>query len=157
MRNWIAVYSTLIIALILTLLPMPGVTVWMRPAWVLMVLIFWAMTMPDIVNIGTAWLAGLVVDLLTGTMLGEHALAYTVVIFFVSHMHLRLIMYPLFQQAICILFFTMGYQFLIYSIQGVIGEPPATRLYWLSSLTSMFLWPWLFILMRDCRRRFITL
>jgi len=154
MHSWFAIFTTLLLALVLALLPMPDWTVWLRPAWVLMVLIYWTIAMPYRVSVGIAWLLGIIIDLLTGTLLGEHALAFTIVIYFVSRMQMRLHMYPLLQQSISILFFVLLYQFILYCIQGFIGQLPTSHLYWLSSLTSMLLWPWLFILMRDYRRWF---
>lgn len=154
MHSGFAIFTTLLMAVVLALLPMPDWTIWLRPAWVLMVLIYWAMVTPHRVSIGTAWMVGLIVDLLNGSLLGEHAFAYTVVIYFVSRMYIRLRMYPLLQQGFSILIFVLLYQFILYCIQGFIGELPDSHLYWLSSVTSMLLWPWLFVLMRDCRRRF---
>lgn len=154
MHSAIAITMTLLMALVLAMLPMPDWTIWLRPAWVLMVLIYWAMNVPLRVSIGTAWFVGLIVDLLNGTLLGEHALAYTAVIYVVSRMHIRLRMYPMLQQGLSVGMFVLTYQFIIYCIQGFIGDLPSSRLYWLSSLTSMLLWPWLFVLLRDCRRRF---
>jgi rod shape-determining protein MreD len=152
MHNSFAVFLTLLIALILALLPMPDWTVWLRPAWVLMVLIYWAMTMPYQVSVGIAWLTGLVVDLLNGSLLGEHALAFTIVIYFVSRLHIRLRMSPMLQQGISIFVFVLMYQFILYCIQGFIGQLPGSNLYWLSSVSSMLLWPWLFVVMRDSRK-----
>lgn len=154
MHSWFAVLVTLLIAMALTLLPMPDWTIWLRPQWVLLVLIYWAITIPYRVSVGAAWIAGLTMDLLNGTLLGEHALALTVVIYFVNRLHIRLRMYPLMQQGFSILCFTLMYQFILYCIQGFVGELPTSHLYWLSSVTSMLLWPWLFVLMRDCHRRF---
>jgi rod shape-determining protein MreD len=149
-----AVLTTLLMAIVLALLPMPDWTIWLRPAWVLMILIYWAMMTPYQVSVGVSWLVGLFVDLLNGTLLGEHALAFTIVIYFVSRMHIRLRMYPMLQQGMSILVFVLLYQFILYCIQGFIGELPSSHLYWLSSVTSMLLWPWLFVLMRDLSRWF---
>lgn len=154
MHRWFAIISTLAVALVLTFLPMPDWTAWLRPAWVLMVLSYWAMTTPDRVGVGAAWFTGLVVDLLNGTLLGEHALGFTIVIYIIARMHIRLQMYPLLQQGLCIFFFTLTYQFILYCVQGFIGELPGSHLYWLSSVTSMLLWPWLYILMQDYRKWF---
>lgn len=153
MHSWLAVLSSLAIAMILTLLPMPESMIWFRPAWVLMVLIFWTIMSPLRVNMGTAFITGLFLDLLTSTLLGEHALALTLVIYFVSRISIRLRMYPILQQSLSILLFVLLYQFILYCIQGFIGELPRNHLYWCSSLTSMLLWPWLFVLMRDGLRR----
>lgn len=152
MHSWFVILTTLLIALILALLPMPDWTMWLRPAWVLIVLIYWAITAPDRVNVGVAWMTGLVVDVLNGSLLGEHALAFTIVIYFVSRIYIRIRMFPMMQQGLSIFIFVLLYQFVLYCIQGFIGELPRSHLYWLSSLTSMLLWPWLFVLMRDCRR-----
>lgn len=152
MHNWSTILLTLIIALTLMLLPMPGWTVWLRPAWVLMVLIYWAMVAPNKVSVGVAWIVGLLVDLLNGTLLGEHALAFIIVIYIVSRMHIRLRMSPMLQQGLSVLVFVLLYQFILYCIQGFIGQLPVSQLYWLSSVTSMLLWPWLFVLMRDSHR-----
>lgn len=154
MHNWLVIILTFIVALVLTLLPMPNWTIWLRPAWVLMVLIYWTMTIPYQVGVGTAWTTGLILDLLSGTLLGEHALAFTIVIYFVVRMHSRLRMYPMLQQGMSILMFVLLYQFILYCTQGFIGQLPRSNLYWLSPVTSMLLWPWLFVLLRDCGRWF---
>src|SRR5579885_2555535 len=112
MHNWFAIIVTLFIALVLALLPMPEWTIWLRPAWVLMVLIYWSITVPGRVGVGTAWVMGIIMDVLNDTLLGEHALAYTMVIYFVSRMHIRLRMYPLLQQGLSIWAFVFLYQFI---------------------------------------------
>jgi len=152
--NWFVIVITLIIAFILTLLPMPGWTVWMRPAWVLMALLYWATAMPYRVNVITAWMAGLCLDVFNGTLLGEHALALAVVIYFAVRIHSRFRMFPLMQQGLFVFVFVLFYQFILYCIQGFVGELPKSWLYWSSALTSMLLWPWVFVIMHDCRRRF---
>lgn len=154
MHNYFVIFLSIIAAMILAMLPMPDWFLWWRPAWVLLVLIFWALTMPQLVSVGAAWIVGLIVDLLNGTLLGEHALAFTIVIYIVSRMHIRLNMYPMMQQGLSVLFFVLLYQFILFCVQGFIGELPNSQLYWMSSITSMLLWPWLFVLLRDYRRWF---
>lgn len=154
MHNSIAVFSSLLGAIILAMLPLPDWMVWLRPAWVLMVLIFWSMMTPDFVGVGTAWLVGVILDLLNGTLLGEHALALTVIVYMVSYLSIRLRMSPLLQQGISVFFFTLIYLFIVYCIQGFIGELPGSHMYWLSAVSSMMLWPWFFVVMRDTSKWF---
>src|SRR3990167_2675962 len=143
MRNLNAIAITLFVALFLMLLPMPAWTMCARPAWVLMVLIYWTMNTPYHVNVGIAWTVGLLVDILTGTMLGEHALALTIVVYLAYRSRMRIKMYPMLQQGLSIFIFILIYQFILFCIQGFVGEAPRSSLYWLSSLTSVLLWPWL--------------
>jgi rod shape-determining protein MreD len=150
---WLPVFLSFLVAVILTLLPMPDWTIWLRPAWVLMVLIYWVMIAPQRVNVGVAWAVGIIMDVLNGTLLGEHALALTIVTFFVARLHTQLRMYPVLQQGMWVFLFVLLYQFILFCVQGFIGELPKTWLYWSSSLTSMVLWPWVYTIMRDYRRK----
>lgn len=152
MYRFFPILFTLFLASCLTLLPMPEMANWLRPAWILMVLIFWTLYLPNVVNVGAAWLMGIWLDILTGTMIGEHALAMTVAIYLVYHSHLRIKMNPVIQQSISVCFFVLIYQAIIYGIQGFIGQAPESRLYWLSAVTSMVLWPWLTVTLRDYSR-----
>lgn len=153
-HNWFVILATFFVALVLTLLPMPDWTVWLRPSWVLLVLIYWTMNVPYSVNVGTAWAMGIILDVLNGTLLGEHALALTIVVYFVARMHSRMRMFSLLQQGLCIFLFVLIYQFILYCVQGFIGELPHDWLYWSPAVTSMLLWPWVYSIMRNSRRRF---
>ncbi|OGT54570.1 MAG: rod shape-determining protein MreD [Gammaproteobacteria bacterium RIFCSPHIGHO2_12_FULL_42_10] len=147
-RNlWMGV--TLLGALMLTILPMPLWMAWSSPAWVLLTLLYWTMKLPHRMSLGIVWIIGILLDLLSGTPVGEHAFALTVVMYCVFRIYMRLRMYPLLQQSLNIFFFVLLYQFLLYCMQGFMDDLPNNPLYWLSSLTSMLCWPWLFFLMRE--------
>lgn len=148
------VTMTLLAGLMLTLLPMPDWAVWIRPAWVLLIVIYWCLYLPYRVNVGTAWVMGLMLDVLSGTLLGEHALAMTIVIYIVTRMDARMRMFPLAQQGMSVLILVLLYQAIIYCVQGFIGQLPPTWLYWAGSVSSMLLWPWVFSLLKDCHQRF---
>lgn len=147
-NSFFLILTTLIVAFLLTLLPMPGWAVWLRPAWVLMILIYWAMMDPERINVGIAWIVGIFLDVLEGTLLGEHALALTLVVYIVVRMYSRLRMFPLIQQGMSIFLLVLLYQFILFCIQGFLGALPSSWLYWSSSLTSMLLWPWVYSILR---------
>lgn len=146
------VVLSLLIALLLTLLPMPDWAIWLRPAWVLLVVMYWVLFYPQSVNVGTAWIAGLFLDLLNGTLLGEHALAMTCAVAVVAKMHTRLRMFPLLQQTFSIFLIILLYQIIIYGVQGFLGQLPRSLAYWSSSFTSMLLWPWIVGFLQDISR-----
>jgi rod shape-determining protein MreD len=152
--SWPLIIASFIGAIILTLLPMPEWTVWLRPAWVLMVVIYWIIMAPNYVNVGAAWFVGLILDLLNGSLLGEHALAMLSVAYIVSRIYLRIRMFPFIQQSLTVFLLVLFYQGILFCIQGFIGDLPASSLFWASALTSMILWPWLFSLLRNCQRKF---
>lgn len=153
-RDWLIIFLSFVVAFMMTLLPMPSWAVWVRPAWILMVIIFWASIMPYRVNVGIAWLVGIFLDVLNGTLIGEHALGFTIVTYLVVRMHTRFCMYPLIQQGLSVFIFVLVNQFIIFCVQGFIGDLPRNWLYWSPAVTSLLLWPWVSMIMQDCRRRF---
>ncbi len=153
-QNWLVVPVTFLVAFILTLLPMPDWTIWLRPSWVLMVLIYWMMILPHRINLGVAWIMGIFLDVLNGTLLGEHALAMTIATYVVARMHSRMRMFSLLQQSLCVMLIVFIYQFVLYCVQGFLGQTPHSWLFWSSPITSMLLWPWLFSIIKSSRRRY---
>lgn len=148
------IFLSLTAALLLTIVPLPEHLRLLRPDWVLLVLIYWAMALPHRVGVGIGWIMGLINDVLTGMLLGQHALAYCLVIFLTLKLHQRLRLYPLWQQAQSILvLLTLG-QLILLWINGMIGRPLHSWLYWAPSVLGALLWPVLFVFLRGLRRAF---
>ena len=77
----LVIVVTLCIAMLLTILPMPDWARPFRPQWVTLVLLYWAIALPHRIGVGSGFLVGIVLDVLTGTLLGQHALGLTIVTF----------------------------------------------------------------------------
>lgn len=152
-RSRIYISLTLLLAMILTFIPLPVWTVWFRPLFVPLFFCFWAQTFPEQVSVGVAWFLGLLMDLLLGTLLGVHALLLTALAFIIAKFHKRWRMFPMIQQAGVIFILMLSYLFLQYWIHGLLGRPPGTWKYWLPALTSALLWPWLTIFLSGVRQR----
>lgn len=150
-NGWVIAVS-FIMALLLTIVPMPGWTVTLRPEWVVLVLIYWCMALPQRVGVGIAWVVGLVLDVLQGTLLGQHALSLSVVAFLTLKLHQRVRFFPMWQQALIVLLLIALHQLLILWVEGINGQPSQSWSYWLPSLSSMVLWPALFVVLRGARR-----
>jgi rod shape-determining protein MreD len=148
------IFTSFVIAMLLVALPLPEWAQQLRPDWALLVLIYWCMALPERFGIGLSWLVGLFIDVLTGALLGQHALAYAVVAFVVMKLHKRVRVFPLWQQALLVLILSLLSQLLTLWIKGAIDRVPGSWTYWLPSITSTLIWPWAFLLMRDIRRRF---
>lgn len=97
--NIVSIYFTLLIALVCQLFPWVGQGVIFRPDFMLVVLLYWLLRAPGICNIGTAWIAGLLVDLATGSLLGQHALSFTITAFVALSYQRRLVLFNTWQLA----------------------------------------------------------
>jgi rod shape-determining protein MreD len=151
-RGRVVILVTFAIALVLQAVPLPRWAAPYRPDWVGLVLIYWCMATPQRVGVGSGWVAGLVLDVMQGSLLGQNALAKAVLAFLANTFHLRIRMFPVWQQALTVLAFTMVNQALIVWIKGVTGELYGLWWYWAPCIASMVIWPWLFIILRDVRR-----
>ncbi len=151
--GWVIAF-TFIAALALTMLPLPDWAEGFRPEWVAMVLVYWCLALPDRVGVGIGWSMGLLLDVVRGALLGQNALALAFIAYVVVNLYQRLRIFPLWQQALFVLVLIALDQLLVLWVKGVIGQPPQSWLYWLPSVTSMLLWPWVFLILRDLRRQF---
>lgn len=146
---------TIIIALMLSILPLPVWAEFYRPAWPVLVLIYWCMALPQRVGVGIGWLTGLMLDVLKGALLGQHALALAVVCYLTLNLHQRIRVFPLWQQALTIMVLLALYQLLILWFDGITaGQTHKGWVYWMPTLIGTLLWPWIFVVLRDLRRRF---
>ncbi|MDB5731335.1 MAG: mreD [Variovorax sp.] len=94
-------WGSLLAALLLAMVPL-GRLAWL-PDLLALVLVFWAVHQPQRIGIGTAFVFGLVMDVHQGTLLGQHALSYSLLAFCASLGHRRLLDYPLASQALQVL------------------------------------------------------
>jgi rod shape-determining protein MreD len=73
------IVASFALALFLNFLPWRDLRV--VPDFVALVLLFWCIRQPRLVGLGVAWTLGLVTDAGNGVLLGQHALAYSVLAF----------------------------------------------------------------------------
>jgi rod shape-determining protein MreD len=144
---------SLLLALLLSVIGMPETTEHLRPPWMLLTLIFWTLNAPDKVGIATAWIMGLLVDAMSGVLLGSHALGMSLVIFIVMNIYQRLRIFPIWQQASLVFLLLLVERVIQYWVLGISkGISPGLE-FWLSPLVGLFIWPWLSIIYTELLHR----
>ena len=156
MRGFSIIAVTFLISLVLSILPMPESLQLYRIQWTALVLIYWCMAVPERVGVGVGFLVGLLLDILTGTLLGQHALGLSVISFIVIKTYRRVRVFPLWQQSVFVVLLLLLERLLFFWVDGTIGRPAKGTESWIAPLFGGLIWPWLFIVMRDLRRRFHT-
>ena len=149
---------TFVVAMVLAIIPLPDFVPaklgYLRPEWIVLVLIYWVIALPQRIGIAIAWCVGLLSDVLLGSLLGQHAIAFIVVAYIATSLYQRLRMFSVWQQSM-IVFATVGLNQLINSwIENIAGLTEWNIWYLLASVMSALLWPWVFLLLRYLRRRF---
>ncbi len=153
--NPLFIWFSLISALALNMLLNMGL--FGRAAWVpdvlAVVLVFWCVHQPLRIGVGTAFFFGLAMDVHQGALLGQHALAYTVMAFGAVAMHRRLLWFPVLQQALQVLpLFAVAHLLgMVVRLLGG-GSFPGWP-YFLSPLIEAMLWPFVTVMLLAPQRR----
>lgn len=148
---------TILLAGWLEVMPWPEGIAVLRPQWLVLVMIYWAIALPQ--RIGVVWGAGagLFLDVLRGVTLGQHALALTLVVYIGQAIHKRLRVFPPLHQS-AVIFMLVGLAVLVaYQIQGLAGRaqlPPAHML--AGALSSAILWRPAYLALRWTRQTFLV-
>lgn len=142
---------SLIMAFVLNLMPwgqMVGV-----PDFVALVLVFWNIHQPRKVGISVAFLMGLLMDVNESTLLGENALAYTLLSYFAIMIHRRVLWFPLRTQALHVLPLMLLAQAVQLVIQLMVTGKSPDWFYFSESVISALLWPVVSLLLLAPQRR----
>lgn len=150
----LAIVITVCMAMLLMILPMPDWARPFRPQWVTLVMLYWAIALPHRVGVGSGFLVGIVLDVLTGTLLGQHALGLSIVIFIAIQLHQRIRVFPFWQQSLGVLVLLVIEHLLALWVVGATRGVTPGLLYWAVPLIGALLWPWIFVTLRKIRRQF---
>ncbi|MFN3786009.1 MAG: rod shape-determining protein MreD [Thiothrix sp.] len=137
-----AVLLTLLLAAVLAIVPLGDYLSAWRPEWIALTLVHWGLVIRDRVSLVTAFVVGLLIDVLNGSVIGQHALGYVLVTYLAVRLSLRMTPEAFLQQ-IALLFPILGLYLLvnlwIYTVTGV--SSLGGWQYWLPLLSSLAIWP----------------
>lgn len=130
-----------LVALSLEVAPMPGTLEPWRPPWVALSVIYWSMHRPARYGVGIAWLIGLLLDVLKGSVLGQNALSMAVAAYVTVKLCQRLRVFPIWQQAISVSLIIAVLGFIGFWIQGMTGELQGGLLRLAPIVSTLIVWP----------------
>lgn len=131
------------IGIVLTLIPLPEVWDEFKPEWVALLVFYWTLTQPNSFGIVSAWLVGLCVDVLTGSLLGQHALGYITLSYMAISISSQYPMLSVLQQLLTVFVALAVYLLLKIWIIGISGTGTNLSNQWSTIILSTLLWHWL--------------
>jgi len=141
-----------IAAFILSMVPLPQMLQTVRPEFVLIVLIYWCIALPNRIGVGYGWIAGLIFDVSTDALLGQHALTFALIAYLAIKLHQRIRVFPIWQQALTIFVLMMLQGTITLWIKGMLGDAPSLWSFMLPAISTALFWPVAYLLMRQIRR-----
>jgi rod shape-determining protein MreD len=152
-RTWLLIGVTVLVALMLMFLRLPHWAEWLRPQWPVLVVLYWAMMLPERVNIGFAWVLGLLLDVWYNTPLGINALSLMLVTYFMTQFAARIKSLTYWQVSIIVLGLVILYQILPYLLQAYLGASYGFSLILSRACVSALLWPLVVFVLFNYRRK----
>ena len=140
-------FISLVLAMGLNIFPFSSYRKDLNPDWVLLTLIFWVLAIPERIGIFNALAVGLLVDALTGRVLGQHALVYVLIIYVCLVFHRRLRQYLLAQQAFSVFLCLLFSQIIEFMVEGIQGDTKFTLMFWMPVVIGTFFWPVIYALL----------
>ncbi len=145
--------TSLVMAIVLTIVPLPPMLAPLKPYWVALVMIYWHLEAGRLRHLGQAFVLGLVVDLLTGSLLGMHALSLIILSYLLGRFRARIRFFPPWQQAAAILALLVNDRIVQLWIVVLADRGLPEWSWWLSPLVGVAIWPWLFLGLDALRQR----
>ena len=132
---------TVVVGLVLTVLPLPAWLDVLRPAFLVLTVLYWSVQAPRLGGIALGFFAGFALDVFQGPVLGQHALALALVAYIAVREHQRIRTKPTLQQAIIVFGALAMYEFVVFAIDGWSGHPVTSPLRWVHTVTGALIWP----------------
>ena len=151
--RFFVVHLSLVIALVLMILPLPDFVQLYRPNFVALVLLYWSMALPRRVGLWFAFFTGIIVDTAQGTLLGQHTLALVTIVYINLNFYQRIRVLRLGQQAIYVFLLLLLNRLMIAWIEGMLGRVTPLPAFFAGPFVGMLFWPWMFVVLRDLRRK----
>ena len=140
-QSYLLILLSTLVALVLSVYPLPIAWRWWRPEFVMLVSIYWISVFPLTLSLGFLALTGLLQDLLEGVPLGEHGLSLIIIAYICIMSYQRVRNFSLVKESAWIFILVGLAQFPTNWVQSMSGRPISGLLFLAPALSSAILWP----------------
>lgn len=139
--GWPVVAGLVLAALLVLVIPLPGGLAPLRPNVLALVVLWLCLLAPRPTGLVFAFAVGLAQDAVHGMLLGQNALALTVIAYAALKLRLRIRAFPPLQQSAAVFALLALGEFVVFWIDGVSGHPLTEWTRWLSVVVGAACWP----------------
>ncbi len=150
-KKWWIIPATLAVAIVLSAIPVGSHWQTYRPDWVSLVIIYWCFAVPGKIGLGSAWLIGILLDVLSFGVLGRYALSKVLIVFIADRLSLRVRTFPIWQQAWLILLLLLAETLMVTLSEVFVGRMHFTYDRVIASIIGALLWIPIYFVLRRLR------
>ena len=140
-RNLIFTWSIILLSIVLTITPLPDLINSFRLPWLMMTVIYFSIFNVSLIGVLSAWLAGLILDLMAGGLMGENAMILSIISYLSYRFRFQIRVYPIWQIMVVVLIFLSLGELLSLWIQGVSGTMNLSVTEWINISIAVIIWP----------------
>ena len=140
-RNLIFTWSIILLSIVLTIIPLPDLINSFRLPWLMMTVIYFSIFNVALIGVFSAWLSGLILDLMAGGLMGENAMILSVISYLSYRFRFQIRVYPIWQIMVVVLLFLSLGELLSLWIQGVSGTMNISVIGWINISIAVIIWP----------------
>jgi rod shape-determining protein MreD len=137
--RWIVL--SFVLAIAVELLPLDATLANWLPDFTAMLALYWTLNQPRRFGIGWSFGIGLIADVASASVFGQHALAYSVISYLLLSRQRQVVMYNLGQQTLVVLGGLLASQLVMAVSRMLVGGPWAGGEYFIGPFIGAALWP----------------
>ena len=141
LRNLFFIWSMILLSIILTVIPVPDLLDQYRLPWLKMTVIFFSIFNISLIGIISVWFSGLILDIMTGGLMGENALILAVLSYLSYRFRFQIRVYPMWQIMLIVLMLLSLGELISLWINGVSGTMSFNIYAWINVGIAVLVWP----------------
>jgi rod shape-determining protein MreD len=141
LRNLFFIWSMILLSIILTIIPVPDLLDQYRLPWLKMTVIFFSIFNISLIGIISVWFSGLILDIMTGGLMGENALILAVLSYLSYRFRFQIRVYPMWQIMLIVLMLLSLGELISLWINGVSGTMSFNIYDWINVGIAVLVWP----------------
>lgn len=153
-KRWLVILLSFFVGLILMFLQLPFGLNWLGSLWIVLILLYWVLMMPQYINVGIACVIGIFLDVIYNVTIGEHALSLIFVAYFMIKFREKILPLGFLKTALVIFCLIIVYQTLLFLMQTYTGNYFNVWSILGGALAGALVWPPLALLLFNCQRKF---
>tara|TARA_B100001057_G_C22568946_1_gene840377 strand:- start:27 stop:509 length:483 start_codon:yes stop_codon:yes gene_type:complete len=141
---------------LLNIIPLPDIFNSIKPPILLLILIYWCMAYPNLINLTYAFITGIIIDILLIMPLGYNALSYTITIYLTLLYYPQIRLHSSWNQMLSLLLILIPFFLTSAIINNILEIDYNISDIIISIIISVTIWPALFSMLRFIRQKYAS-